>query len=79
MAAMRDLGLYDATPVDVKGVQVVPRDVFIAQVGPKLRTPGGTDLVALRVLVAGTKDGAAGHAPVRPAGLLRRRASASRR
>ncbi len=58
MAAMRDLGLYDATPVDVKGVSVVPRDVFIATVGPKLRTPGGTDLVALRVLVSGTKDGA---------------------
>lgn len=58
MAAMRDLGLYDSTPIDVKGTQVVPRDVFIAQVGPKLRKPGGTDLVALRVLVTGTKDGA---------------------
>ncbi len=58
MAAMRDLGLYDATPVDVKGVAVIPRDVFIATVGPKLRKPGGTDLVALRVLVRGTKDGA---------------------
>ncbi len=57
MAAMRDLGLYDAKPIDVKGVQVVPRDVFIAQVGPKLRKPGGTDLVALRVVVTGTKDG----------------------
>ncbi len=57
MAAMRDLGLYDSTPIDVKGVPVVPRDVFIAQVGPKLRRPGGTDLVALRVLVTGTKDG----------------------
>ncbi len=57
MAAMRDLGLYDSTPIDVKGVQVVPRDVFIAQVGRKLRKPGGTDLVALRVIVAGTKNG----------------------
>ena len=59
MAAMRDLGLYDSTPIDVKGTQVVPRDVFIAQVGPKLRKPGATDLVALRVVVRGTKDGAA--------------------
>lgn len=57
MAAMRDLGLYDATPIDVKGVQVVPRDVFIAQVGPKLRKPGGKDLVALRVVVTGEKGG----------------------
>ncbi len=58
MAAMRDLGLYDATPVDVKGVEVIPRDLFIATVGPKLRKPGGTDVVALRVLVSGTKNGA---------------------
>jgi lysine 6-dehydrogenase len=57
MAAMRDLGLYDVTPVDVKGVPVIPRDVFIATVGPKLRKPVGTDVVALRVLVNGTKDG----------------------
>ena len=59
MAAMRDLGLYDSTPIDVKGVQVVPRDVFIAQVGPNLRRTAGADVVALRVLVRGTKDGAA--------------------
>ena len=58
MAAMRDLGLYDSTPIDVKGVQVVPRDVFIAQVGPKLRRANGADLVALRVQVRGTKSGA---------------------
>jgi lysine 6-dehydrogenase len=57
MAAMRDLGLYDTTPVDVKGTPVVPRDVFIATVGPKLRRPGGRDLVALRVLVKGSKNG----------------------
>ncbi len=58
MAAMRDLGLYDSTPIDVKGQQVVPRDVFIATVGPKLRRVGGTDLVALRVVVSGTRSGA---------------------
>ncbi len=58
MAAMRDLGLYDSTPLDVKGQQVVPRDLFIAAVGPKLRTPGSMDVVALRVLVSGTKAGA---------------------
>jgi lysine 6-dehydrogenase len=57
MAAMRDLGLYDDKPVDVKGTNVIPRDLFIATVGPKLRKPGGHDLVALRVLVSGTKDG----------------------
>ena len=67
MSAMRDLGLFDSTPIDVKGVQVVPRDVFIAQVGPKLRRPGGQDLVALRVIVTGVKNG---HACTREYDLL---------
>ena len=42
----------------MKGVRVVPRDVFIAQVQPKLTKPHGRDLVALRVVVKGTKGGA---------------------
>jgi lysine 6-dehydrogenase len=61
MAAMRDLGLYDDTPITVKGVTVTPRDLFIATVGPKLRRPGSKDLVALRVVVTGTRNGQAAH------------------
>jgi lysine 6-dehydrogenase len=59
MEAIRDLGLLDLTPVDVKGIKVVPRDVFVSTVGPRLTKPKGRDLVALRVLVEGTKDGQA--------------------
>jgi lysine 6-dehydrogenase len=55
MENIRDLGLLDLDPVDVKGSKVVPRDVFIATVGPRLRKPNGRDLVALRVTVEGTK------------------------
>lgn len=58
MEAIRDLGLLSLEPVDVKGQQVVPRDVFVKVAGEKLRKPGGRDLVALRVVVTGTKDGA---------------------
>lgn len=58
MKAMRDIGLLDLEPVDVKGAQVVPRDAFIAAVSPGLRNPDGVDLVAMRVTVTGTKDGA---------------------
>jgi lysine 6-dehydrogenase len=58
MEAIRDLGLLSLEPVDVKGQQVVPRDVFVKVAGEKLRKPGGRDLVALRVVVSGTKDGA---------------------
>jgi lysine 6-dehydrogenase len=57
MSDIRDLGLLDLEPVDVKGTAVVPRDAFIASVLPKLRKPHGHDLVALRVVVAGTKGG----------------------
>jgi lysine 6-dehydrogenase len=56
MEAIRDLGLLDLEPVDLKGHHIVPRDVFIATVGPRLRKPHGRDLVALRVTVEGTKD-----------------------
>ncbi len=58
MEAIRDLGLLSLDPIDVKGTKVVPRDVMVATIGPKLRKPEGRDLVALRVIVAGTKNGA---------------------
>jgi lysine 6-dehydrogenase len=57
MRPIRELGLLDARPVDVKGKTVVPRDVFIAAVHPKLHKPEGQDLVALRVSVTGEKGG----------------------
>lgn len=59
MRAIRGLGLLDLTPVTVKGAAVVPRDVFIACAEPKLRKPQGQDMVALRVVVEGRKDGQA--------------------
>ena len=57
METIRELGLLDLEPVDVKGTKVVPRDVFVSVVGPKLTKPKGKDLLALRVTVAGTKSG----------------------
>ncbi|HEX6535968.1 MAG TPA: saccharopine dehydrogenase C-terminal domain-containing protein [Gemmatimonadaceae bacterium] len=59
MEAIRELGLLDLTPVEVKGTKVVPRDLFVATVGPRLTKPKGRDLVALRVIVEGTKAGKA--------------------
>ncbi len=58
MEAIRDLGLLDSTAVDVKGQQVVPRDVFVRVAGEALRK-GKPDLVALRVVVQGTAHGVA--------------------
>jgi lysine 6-dehydrogenase len=57
MRPIRELGLLGDAPIEVKGQQVVPRDVFIAAVRPQLTKPEGHDLVALRVDVSGIKDG----------------------
>lgn len=57
MEAVRELGLIDLEPVDVKGTMVSPRDVAIAQMQPRLYKKDSPDLVALRVVVTGSKDG----------------------
>jgi lysine 6-dehydrogenase len=57
MRAIRDLGLLDMEPVDVKGTKVVPRDVAVALMGPRLTKPESEDLVALRVTVSGSVNG----------------------
>jgi len=57
MRPIRELGLLSNEPLTVKGHAVVPRDLFIAAVSPKLTKPEGRDLVALRIIVSGTKHG----------------------
>lgn len=59
METIRELGLLDLEPVDVKGTKVVPRDLFVSVVGPRLTKLAGKDLLALRVTVTGTKGGTA--------------------
>jgi lysine 6-dehydrogenase len=54
---IRELGLLANEPIEVKGKKVVPRDVFIAAVSPRLHKPEGRDLVALQVEVTGKKKG----------------------
>ena len=54
---IRELGLLANEPIEVKGNKVVPRDVFIAAVSPKLSKPNGRDLVALQVQVTGKGQG----------------------
>lgn len=57
MEAIRELGLLELEPVQVKGTTVVPREVAIAQMQPRLTKQNSPDLVALRVVVTGTKGG----------------------
>jgi lysine 6-dehydrogenase len=57
MEAIRELGLLELEPVNVKGMKVVPRDLVVAAMGPRLTKPDAYDLVALRVFAEGTKKG----------------------
>ena len=57
MEAIRELGLLELEPVDVKGMKVVPRELAIAQMQPRLTKKNSPDLVALRVVVSGKKNG----------------------
>ena len=59
MESIRDLGLLDLEPIDVKGQRVVPRDVMIEALRPRLTKPKGKDFVALRVTVDGNRNGEA--------------------
>jgi lysine 6-dehydrogenase len=60
-----DMGLLDLEPVNIKGVDVVPRDVFHAVVGPKITaTEEDRDLVIVRVKAVGEKDGKSAEALV---------------
>ena len=52
--AIRQLGLFDLKPVDVKGQKVAPRDMFVAVADPQLRR-SEPDLIALRVIAEGKK------------------------
>lgn len=56
MRSIRELGLLSLDPVDVRGRDVVPRDLVISVLRPLL-TSSDPDLVALRVRASGTKDG----------------------
>lgn len=58
MRAMRDIGLFSREPVCGPGGEFVPREAFIAVVEPHLRRRGSPDLVALRVVVEGVREGA---------------------
>jgi lysine 6-dehydrogenase len=59
MELIRDLGLLDDEPVEVRGQRVAPRDVFMARVGPQLRKDPrqSPDVVVVRVEAEGEKEG----------------------
>ena len=57
MRLFRDLGLLETTPVLLEGASVAPRSLFAAVAEPRLTFPNEPDLVVMRVVVEGVKDG----------------------
>ncbi len=52
-----ELGLLDTRPVRVRGVEIVPRDLFVKVVGDRISHRDIPDLVVLRVTCQGKKAG----------------------
>lgn len=57
MEAIRELGLLSREPVEVDDTRVAPRELFLACARPKLERPDEPDLVVLRVVGTGRRDG----------------------
>ncbi|MDL2298897.1 saccharopine dehydrogenase NADP-binding domain-containing protein [Synergistaceae bacterium OttesenSCG-928-D05] len=58
MEFLREVGIFDLDPVDVKGTQVKPRDLFGALAYPKMKlNPGENEFTFYHVEVTGKKDG----------------------
>ena len=53
---MRDIGLFDSTPIEMDGVKVVPRHVAARLLEGLLRVPGAEDLLAMKVEVRGVAE-----------------------
>ncbi|RKZ30203.1 saccharopine dehydrogenase, partial [bacterium] len=55
---LKECGLLDLEPVEVNGVKVVPREVLLALITPRLRPlEGETDVCVMYNTLIGTKDG----------------------
>jgi lysine 6-dehydrogenase len=55
---LKECGLLNLEPVEVGGVKVVPRDVLLALIEPRLRArPGDTDVCVMWNTVEGIKNG----------------------
>jgi saccharopine dehydrogenase-like NADP-dependent oxidoreductase len=55
---LKECGMLDLDPVEIHDVKVVPREVLLARIEPRLRAqPGETDVCVMYNTVVGMKDG----------------------
>jgi saccharopine dehydrogenase-like NADP-dependent oxidoreductase len=58
MAILRETGFFSEEPIDVKGVQVRPRDVTAKLLFPMWKLPPGeSDITVMKVIIEGSKAG----------------------
>ncbi len=57
MRMFKDFGFWNENPIDVRGVKVVPKDVFNAVFGPELEKFVDLDMCAIRAVGVGKKGG----------------------
>jgi lysine 6-dehydrogenase len=63
--SFRDLGLFEESPIDVDGTQIVPRELFHALLDPRIRVQEGSpDVVLARVIARGVRHGKPAEATV---------------
>ena len=55
---LKGFGMLDLTPVEFRGMKIVPRDFILSLIGPKLKAAeGDTDVCVMQNTVTGTKNG----------------------
>jgi saccharopine dehydrogenase-like NADP-dependent oxidoreductase len=56
--ALKEIGLLDLEPVEFQGVEIIPRELLLSLITPKLQPlEGDTDVCVMWNTVTGTKDG----------------------
>jgi saccharopine dehydrogenase-like NADP-dependent oxidoreductase len=59
---LKECGILDLQPLDIKGVKISPREFLLAVIEPKLRPhPNDTDVCVMWNTVVGTKNGCRTH------------------
>jgi lysine 6-dehydrogenase len=55
---LKEFGMLDLTPVEFKGIKIVPRDFLLSIIGPRLKAAeGDADICVMWNTVTGTKNG----------------------
>ncbi len=55
--AYRQLGLFELEPINIRGNEIIPRDVFHSLLEPKIMIDKSKDICVIRVVGKGKKDG----------------------